>query len=214
MLLTHHLLPLTQGSHHVQRYARRSEEGVYIRDQVKQDACELQESRHWTKDDDFRDQVVLDVGAGVGTFAALVVLRRAAHVLAIEPDESRFTCLQFNGNPGIRPVRARLGARSGQSSCRWDIEGEETVQHGIVTLPMPQLLYVRPNFIKISAQGCEAAWTTPLPPYVRRVLLRTDDQGLTMVPRLTALMPGLQARIPYVQFPWSRATWVDFRRNQ
>lgn len=215
-MLTNHPLQLTQGTFHVMRYARYMAEDLYIRDQVPHDACELQESRHWLKNIDLRDINVVDIGAGVGTFTMLAIRQRAAHVLACEPDQGRFNVLQFNAARcgGIRPVRMALGAKSEHATMTWKVEGMVTTQHSIVTLPLAMMLYVKPNFIKISAQGAEKLWTgPPLPNHVRRLLVKTDDRGLEQADRLLALMPGAVLRRPYTQFPWSGATWLDYRRD-
>ena len=64
-----------------------------------------------------RDRVVLDVGANIGSFTRHAALSGAKLVVAIEPEESNFTCLQKNAGDleNVLLLRGCLGVLGGET---------------------------------------------------------------------------------------------------
>ncbi len=217
-MLTNKLLPLTQGDHYVKRYARTTEfDGLVIRDDTR-DALELAEAGFWLNETDMSEHTVLDVGAGVGCFATVAAWRGARHVQACEPDQSRHVVLKANADGfqrnTITPLRVALSNRAGKASITWRVDGHVTTQHGIAVLPMRQLCFRAPSFVKVSVHGNELEYLPGgvVPHHVRVFLLKTDKMNPKTAAVLDAYLAGMRPTQSNVKFDWSPATWYEWRR--
>lgn len=220
MILTTQL-PLTKGDHYVNRYAVTTDENVLVRHDTL-DMHELNEARYWLGERDMKGLNVLHVGAGVGCFMGLAIQRGAAHVLAVEPDQSRHKVLQINEDrmPSTRAkaLRAAMGSYLGRVSMTWKVDGHVTTQHKIPLMPLPNLMYTRPNVIILTVQGNEVeGWTSRSLGYdVRTVLIKTDRAHATSEGHLDFLesrMPGMRRVSDAHRFNWSPAVWYEWRRD-
>lgn len=215
-MLTNQLLPLTQGDHYVKRYAETTDEGLLCRHDTR-DSLELFEARYWMDSRDMTNHTVLDIGAGIGAFSVLATRRGAKHVQACEPDQSRHAVLRVNADaiPGgvVGALRTGLHFHAGKVSMTWKVDGHVTTQHGIAVLPLSQLCFRKPTFIKMSVHGNELEYLrSPIPAHVRGLLLKTSYKREHEMAKLKTLTAGMDMLREGHKFTWSSAVWYEWRR--
>ena len=117
-----------------------------------------------------KDEIVLDVGAYVGSFT-ITVARRAKKVLAIEPDPKNYTCLQTNISKFANVQTVKKGVWKSKSKLKLYIDPRNPLAHSVV-IPPPgnkfvyievdtldnitsELGFSKADFIKINVEGAE-----------------------------------------------------------
>ncbi len=119
-------------------------------------------------------QIVVDVGAHVGTFTARALMACAAKVLAVEPDPVNVECLHRNFRKEIAAGRVIIlpqGAWSSESTLRFHIGVANSGSGGMITeeegaesidvpvLPLDRMVkeagLERVDFIKFDIEGAE-----------------------------------------------------------
>ena len=116
-----------------------------------------------------RDEIVLDVGAYIGSFS-IAAARKAKKVLAIEPDPKNYACLRANVSRFANVQTVRKGVWNSKKKLKMYLDPRYPVAHSVVIPPgnkfieievdtldniASELKFDKPDFIKINIEGAE-----------------------------------------------------------
>ena len=116
-----------------------------------------------------KDEIVLDVGAYVGSFS-IAAARKAKKVLAIEPNPKNYTCLQANVSKFANVQTVRKGVWNSKKKLKLYLDPRYPVAHSVVIPPGDKFIEIevdtldniaselgfdKPDFIKINIEGAE-----------------------------------------------------------
>ena len=116
-----------------------------------------------------KDEIVLDVGAYIGSFT-IAVASKAKKVLAIEPDPKNYACLQANVSKFANVQTVRKGVWDSKKELKMYLDSQYPVAHSVVIPPgnkfieievdtldniTSELGFNKVDFIKMNIEGAE-----------------------------------------------------------
>ena len=116
-----------------------------------------------------KDEIVLDIGAYIGSFT-MTVAKRAKKVLAIEPDPKNYACLKANVSRFANVRTIRKGVWNSKKKLKLYLDSRYPVAHSVVIQPgnksvdievdaldniVSELGFNKVDFIKMNIEGAE-----------------------------------------------------------
>ena len=116
-----------------------------------------------------KDEIVLDIGAYIGSFT-MTVAKRAKKVLAIEPDPKNYACLRANVSRFANVRTIRKGVWNSKKKLKLYLDSRYPVAHSVVIQPgnksvdievdaldniVSELGFNKVDFIKMNIEGAE-----------------------------------------------------------